>query len=540
MEIRLVQASRKLARKLLLTMATATLVACGGGSSDSPNSSAATAGGGNSGTGSSSVYNDSLNPKGEFTDSDIRHFLSRTHFGIEPGKPEIVKAKGLSVYIDEMMAFAPVGSQPFETDANTLLMNDDDPVGLEGKFPSVSDVVDWNINLLMNNPNAFQEVMGMFWQDHFGVDFETFRGEEEHLMIDFVNLLRERGTGNFRDLLLDVSRHGAMLIFLDGADNSKFAPNENYAREFWELFALGVDNGYTETDVIEASRAYTGWRRHHNSATGLTEVVFDPESKAVGSKQPLGNSVGHDLSNDDYGIMVDLTMQHTDGTGSDLVARFLSRKLLRHFHSESPSDDLINSFANVLRQNNLNVGPALKILFLSESFYSESAKAGLIRDFYEQVVGLVRTTGLTESNHQYRRYLSDMQSLPSRPPSVEGWPEGDDKISSQATGVSMPNFVNELITNRNNQEAEGYDIGAALQPADATNATEVVDHLAMLLGVSLDETERQELINYMNVEISNDGSETPVNYTPQNTDHQSRKLRNLLWILCQHPSFHLK
>ena len=180
------------------------------------------------------------------------------------------------------------------------------------------------------------------------------------------------------------------------------------------------------------------------------------------------------------------------------------------------------------------------MLFLSESFYSESAKEGLIRDFYEQVVGLVRTTGLTESNFQYRRYLTDMESLPSRPPSVEGWPEGDDKISSQATGVSMPNFVNELITNRSNQEDEGYDIGAALQPADATNAAEVVDHLAMLLGVSLDESERQDLIDYMNVEISNDGSETPVNYTPQNTDHQSRKLRNLLWILCQHPSFHLK
>ncbi len=541
MEIRLVNSSGRLVRKFTLTLLTTALVACGGGGSDTPAPGAANPGTTDSGSINPVVYSDSsLAPKETISESDILHFLSRTHFGIEPGKPADVQTKGLSVYIDEMMSFAPTNSQSFETEAHELLINDDDPAGLEGKFPSVSDVIDWNLHLLMNNPNAFQEVMGMFWQDHFGIDFERFRGEEDHLMIDFVNMLRERGTGNFRDLLLDVSRHGAMLIFLDGADNSKFAPNENYAREFWELFTLGVDNGYNETDVIEASRAFTGWRREYNANTGLTQVVFDPESKAVGSKQPLGNSVSHDLSNDDYGVMVDLTMQHTDATGADLVSSYLSRKLLRYFHSENPSDTLINAFSAVLRQNNLNIGPSLKTLFLSESFYSESAKEGLVRDFYEQVVGLVRTTGLTESNWQYRRYLSDMESVPSRPPSVEGWPEGDDKISSHATGVAMPNFVNELITNRNNQLEAGYDIGAALQPADATGAEEVIDHVAMLLGVTLNDTERQDLINFMNTEVSNDGTETPVNYTPQNTSHQSRKLRNLLWILCQHPSFHIK
>jgi len=104
----------------------------------------------------------------------------------------------------------------------------------------------------------------------------------------------------------------------------------------------------------------------------------------------------------------------------------------------------------------------------------------------------------------------------------------------------MPNFVNELITNRSNQLEEGYNIGQAIQPAGATSADEVVDHIAVLLGVTLNESERTDLIDFMNVQISSDGTETPVNYTPRNADHQSRKLRNLLWILCQHPSFHLK
>lgn len=524
-------------RYWILILLSAALAACSGAGTDSPPIGAALSTGE---TSDSSPDAASLVQKSEFSDEDLQHFLSRTHFGIEWKKLERLRSRGLPFYIDEMMDFAPLNSQDFELAANQRLINDDDPVGLAGKFPSVSDVVDWNVHLLIHNPNAFQEAMGMFWQDHFGVDFETFRSEEDHLMIDYVNLLRERSVGNFRELMLDVSRHGAMLIFLDGADNSKFAPNENYAREFWELFTLGVDNGYSEVDVIEASRSFTGWRRDVNPDTGLVELVFDPESKAVGSKQPLGSNVSHDLSSDDYGVMVDLTLGFPDESGNDRVASYLSRKLLRHFHSEAPSEVLVDAFADELRRNNLDIAPTLRTLFLSESFYSEEAKEGLPRQFYEQLVGLIRTTGLTESDSQYRRYLDDMDSLPSRPPSVEGWPEGDDKISSQANGVFIPNFVNELITNRGNQEEAGYDIGAALQPEDASSAVEVLDHVSVLLGVTLDDVERADILEYMNVQIGSDGEETPVNYTPQNLEHQSRKLRNLLWILTQHPSFHLK
>lgn len=530
----------KLSRMAAVTLTCIMLIACGGGDPGG-SSSVPDGGAGTPGDGRQPDRNSlSLNAKTDFSDDEIRHFLARTHFGVEPGRTEQVQLKGLSVYIDQMMEFPEPGSQPFEQSAALLLANESDPAGLEGKFPSNADILDWNLHLLMNNPNAFQEVMGMFWQDHFGVDFYTFRNEEDHLMVDYINLLRARGVGNFRDLLLDVSRHGAMLLFLDGADNSKFAPNENYAREFWELYSLGVDNGYTEDDVIEGSRAFTGWRRKFNVATGLTSVVFDPESKAVGSKQPLGNNISHELGNDDYGVMVDLTMSHTDAAGADLVGEYLAKKLLKYFYNDNPAPELIAAFAGVLRQNNLLVGPSLKTLFLSEAFYAAEGRQGMVRDFYEMAVGLVRTTGLTETKSQYRRYLANMNSVPARPPSVEGWPEGDDKISSQATGVEMPNFVNELITNRTKQQEQGYDIGAALQPEGATRADEVVDHLALLLGVVLDDTERASIIDYMNVEINSDGEETPLNYTPQNANHQNRKLRNLLWILSQHPSFHIK
>jgi len=514
-----------------------TLSACGSGGSDN---SDATPDIGAANTALDSPSASSLQLKSSFSDDDIRHFLSRTHFGIEPGKVEAISSTGLSIYIDQMMEFAPLNTQPFEADAALLLADEDDPAALTGKFPGESDIASWNIELMIRNPNAFQEVMGMFWQDHFGVDVRNLDNDEHHLMVNYINLLRTKSIGNIRNLMVDVSRHGAMLIFLDGADNSKFAPNENYAREFWELFTLGVDNGYSQNDIIEASRAFTGWRREFNPSTGLTRVVFDPTNKAIGSKLPLGIGIEHNLDTDDYPTMVDITMELRGDRNENLVSEYMAEKLLRWFAQERPTDSLIDAFAQTLRQNNLNLAPSLKTLFQSEAFYSAASKEGLVRDFYEQVIGLVRTTGLTETHSTYRNYLSNMASLPTRPPSVEGWPEGDDKLNAQGNGIEIPNFVNELITNRSSQEEAGYDIASALQPADASGPGEVVDHVAELLGVSLDDEERVMIINYMNVQIDNDGDETPLTYTPQNTDHQSRKLRNLLWILCQHPSFHLK
>jgi len=532
-------AAPHLARISLPAFLIVVLSACGGGGSDGDASSLLP----ETGAGEPSFaghQTDSLVPMPSFSDDDIRHFLARTHFGVEPGKVDEIQGRGLSAYLDDMLAFDNSDNMPFEQQAGALLVNDDDPQGLEGKFPSDSDIIEWNIDLLIENPNAFQEVMGMFWQDHFGIDVEALGNSEHYLMVDYINLLRENAVGDFRQLFLDVSRSGAMLIFLDGADNNKFAPNENFAREFWELFSLGVDNGYSEMDIIEAARAFTGWRRVTDETTGLTSVVFDPESKAVGSKAPLGTIVPHSTSEDDYMTMVDLTLMLNDGSAADSAALYLAEKILHHFVLEDPSGTLVQTVATSIAQHNYVLAPVLKELFLSQAFYSPAAKNGLVRDLYEQVVGLVRSTGLEEQARIYRAYLQNMGSIPGRPPSVEGWPEGDDKINVQGNGLEIANFVNELITNRSSQTEQGYDIGLMLQPEDAVSAEHVIDYVAELLGVQLDETDRSDLVQFMNTHYASDGEETPLYYTPANTDHQDRKLRNLLWILCQHPTFQIK
>ena len=137
-----------------------------------------------------------------------------------------------------------------ETTAAGHLVNTTDPVGLEGQFPSQQQVARYWLHLMINNPNPFQEVLAFFWHDHFASSTINLEGSATRWMVDQVNLWRKKGNGNLRQLLLDMSRDSVMLFFLDGVLNTKSAPNENFAREFWELFTLGVDNGYTQADIV--------------------------------------------------------------------------------------------------------------------------------------------------------------------------------------------------------------------------------------------------------------------------------------------------
>src|SRR5690606_20830137 len=99
-----------------------------------------------------------------------------------------------------------------------------------------------------------QEVLAMFWHDHFAASADALDGTAGHWLHAHMDMLRNQTTGKFADLLETMSRDWLMLVWLDGVDSTVTAPNENFAREFWELFSLGADNGYTQQDIEEAAR----------------------------------------------------------------------------------------------------------------------------------------------------------------------------------------------------------------------------------------------------------------------------------------------
>ena len=485
----------------------------------------------------------SMAVKGSYQEADLRHFLSRTHWGVTDDKWERLNQIGLSSFIDEMLEFPPIGSTAYEQAAREILLDEEDPAGQEGLFPSRQDIIQWALYLMVHNPNTFQEVLTYFWHDHFATSSEVLGGGNTYWMKEHYELLREHGTGNIKDLVLRLSRDAAMLRWLDGVSSTKKAPNENYAREFLELFCLGVDNGYTQEDIVEASRAFTGYRQVTlDEESGLRGVEFVPDRHDPDEKVLFGITIPAQNDTDDYEAVVDITFEHKN------AAEWFAKAMLSYFCYENPPQDVIDELAEILRNSSYDVKSALKRIFLSQAFYSAKAQEGFVKAPIEFTIGFMKSTGLTlvegdsGSLHtrQLRYELESMGNVPSMPPTVNGWPSGELWLSAQGM-VNRANFTREVIYDRNDQASAGYDVKALLpESEEPPTAEEALDAIAWKLRVTLDEMERTDLIHYLNTHREGDGSDTDDPFDQATPERVDMRVRGLLYILAQHPSYSIR
>ncbi|MEM7203502.1 MAG: DUF1800 domain-containing protein [Planctomycetota bacterium] len=494
---------------------------CGGCSSGVTSGS-----GGSSGGGGTPDPGSSMLAKATFDAGDVDHLLLRTQFGVTTGARDSAASLGVPAFIDAMLNVPAVGSTAAESEAAQLLVNAGDPPGLEGKFPSGSDVAEWWLYLMMRSQTPFQERLALFWHDHFAVATSVLNSQERHWMVNHVNVLRGQGLGNFRDLLITLSRDEAMLEWLDGDVNVKGEPNENFAREFLELFTVGADNGYTEADIQEASRAFTGYRNRLDVTTGLRYMEFDPDRKDIFAKVVFGQILtGNGETADDFDVMADLTMATLD------VATWLAEKLLLEFVTDAPTTAQIANLAAVIAQHGFEIRPVLRTLFLSEAFYS--ARGTMVRSPVDFAVGFIRSTGLQISPGTLRRELAAVAQLPSQPPSVFGWPQGPEWLAADGM-VERANLARRVIADRTYQSSNGF--GVTL-PAGTPDAAEVVDHYDDLLGVGLAAAERSTLITYLNSSVQAGPIAVPDPFDPTESRHVDERVRGLLYILANHPGF---
>ena len=480
-------------------------------------------------------------PASSLDTGDLRHFLQRTHWGLTDATWERLNEIGLEAFVDEMLEFAPLGSTSFEQAAEARLVDAEDPVGQEGMFPSANDLIEWHLQLLMQNPNTFQEVLAFFWHDHFATSSEVLGGGNTYWMKNHINLFREKGAGNLKELVLDVSRDWAMLRWLDGVDSRKGAPNENYAREFFELFCLGVDNGYTQDDIVEAARAFTGYRQVTlDEETGLRGVIFDPNRHDAEDKTVLGVLIPGQNDQDDYAAVVDITFAEGH------VAEWFARSILKTFCFENPPQRNIDELAQALRDADYELKPVLKRLFLSETFFSPKSQAGFVKGPLEFTVGFTRATSVYPVHGEtlamdmgtLRSRLTGMGHVPTRPPTVNGWPEGELWLSAQAM-VDRANYVRDAIIDRNDQTNAGFDIRSLL-PSPTPTADEVVDALATRLGLDLEEDERATALHYLDTRRLGDGMDEDDPFDPTNETHIEERVRGLLYILAQQPEYMIR
>jgi uncharacterized protein (DUF1800 family) len=474
---------------------------------------------------------------GALDEAALRHFLRRTQYGVRQSELDALKAGGLGPYVDAMLVF-PASPTAWETNAFPLLTSATDPAG---NFPSNTAIARWWTQILADTQAPFQETLAMFWHDHFGVSSAGLDSSETRWIVAHANLLRTKGNGNLRTLLLDVARDPAMLKFLDGVQNTKNKPNENFARELWELFSLGVDNGYTQADIVECARALTGYREVFDSVTGLQNVVLDlPARHDVGSKTILGRTIPGQNVTDDYAAVIDITLEERD------VAEFITKKLFEYFVYENPPQSLVDTMAAELRAQNYELTPFLRSLFASEAFFSKKARRGLVKSPLEYTLGFIRSTGLRMTTSSTTAPAFDVNALdnslnsqgqrPSQPPTVAGWPTGDLWLAAQGM-VERINVVHVCVDDTTDQARLGISVNTILPPLEERTADSVVDTFAKLLDVELTTQDRADLVSYMNTTRDAVGNVTSSPFVPSSQTQIDERCRGLLWVLAQHPSY---
>jgi uncharacterized protein (DUF1800 family) len=278
------------------------------------------------------------------------------------------------------------------------------------------------INQMSTSDAQLREKMTLFWHNHFAC-----RTQNSWYAQQLNNIHRENALGNFRTMLLAVSKAPAMLQFLNNQQNQKNHPNENFARELMELFTIGRGN-YTEQDVKESARAFTGWSFNKEGFFTARPNLHD-----AGEKTFLGNT--GNFSGEDIINML-LAKKET--------ARFICNKLYKYLVNETPDAVHVNAMADILYDNKYELKPLLNYVFTADWFYADKNIGNMIKAPVEFIVGLNRQFYVEYKNPdvilQFERTLGQVLFYP---PNVAGWPGGKSWIDSSSLmyRIKIPSTV---------------------------------------------------------------------------------------------------
>lgn len=278
---------------------------------------------------------------------------------------------------------------------------------------------------MVNSAAQLREKMAFFWHGHFAC-----RNLNVFYQQGLLDVIRRNALGNFGTLLKEVSSSAAMLFFLNNQQNRKDHPNENFAREVMELFTLGRGH-YTENDIKEAARAFTGW-----GANLKGEFVFRKFQHDFGSKTVLGRT-----GNFDGGDVLDILLEEKQ------TAKYLCRKIYRFFVNEQPDEEKINWLADRFYKNNYEIAKLLEDIFTSDWFYHEKNIGALIKSPVELLVGIQRMLPMKVENEEALMLLQRLLGqLLFYPPNVAGWPGGKTWIDSSTLMMRMriPQLINDV------------------------------------------------------------------------------------------------
>jgi hypothetical protein len=267
-------------------------------------------------------------------------------------------------------------------------------------------VVYWWANRMLSSPRPLEEKMALFWHGHFATNEDKVRDYRK--MLKQLELFQREGLGDFRRLLIGVAQDPAMLAFLDAGVNVKGAPNENFAREIMELFTMGVGN-YSEADIREAARAFTGW-----NYVGL-DFRVSPDMHDDGEKQVLGHTGPFD------GVdVIDIILDQP------ATPEFVAAKIYRYFVRETLEPNLQRELGKRLKAGNYALAPFLEMVFLSQDFYAHESIATRIKSPAELLVSTYKKLDLDRipGAPDFNLLTEALGQRLMHPPTVAGWVQG--------------------------------------------------------------------------------------------------------------------
>jgi uncharacterized protein (DUF1800 family) len=432
----------------------------------------------------------------------IRHLLRRAGFGASEAELEEYSALGFDRAVDRLIHYEQVAE---DVDIDKLAFD------LDLDLTKIEDQRLLWMYRMATTKRPLQEKMTLFWHGHFAT--ANSKVNNVSYMVRQNQFFRDHALGNYREILRGISRDPAMLRWLDSNTNRKRSPNENYARELMELFTLGIGN-YSEQDVKEAARAFTGWFVKDD------QFYFDAAQHDNGLKTVLGRT-GNWNGDDVIDILV----------GHSATARRLASKLFRFFVYDNPEPDTIEKFAQVYLRSGYDVRALVEAILRSPEFRSERAFHALIKSPMELIIGTVRALGFAALPRDLPAIARRMGQDLYNPPTVKGWDGGPAWITT-STLLERFNLANRLITTRGR---EGFatlrDELIARRPA---SAEQLVDYfLQRFLDGDVADHVRRALVAYLRV---NDGAPLPFSLDARFID---LKVRGLIHLIMSLPGYQL-
>ena len=419
------------------------------------------------------------------------HVINRITFGSNPDLLAQVQGMGVDAFIDQQL--------------NPLSIDD---AALSAMLPAAptakAELQRQTLLRMIYSRRQLLEVLTEFWDNHFNTDIN--KTQVVAYEVNENALFRQRALGRFRDLLDASATSPAMLVYLDQVSSLRAQPNENYARELMELHTLSVDGGYTQTDVEQVARAFTGWTVRNG------QFFFDPANHDGGQKTVLGQTLPAGRGIEDGNQVLDILAAHPS------TARFICTKLSRLLVSDTPPASLVSRCVGEYQATGGQIGALVRIIVRSPEFGDPSVFRGKVRTPAEMAVFWPRAFGATSDASGLLTPLVDMGMKLFENPVPTGWSEiGDDWINSNLL-LQRVRHVNRLA--RNQIPGTAVDLRGFFTRNDQTTA----DGIAGFLLQQLFQSDFSPLDYSTAVGVLTDGGTRPFSLNQADADARLQRL----------------